>query len=73
MRKMISLFLAIVLALGVCCACAEQDNFLVSDWMLLYTFEDNAIDEAPIFIYEDHTFEMPVDNESKKGTWTFDG
>ena len=55
MRKMISLFLAIVLALGVCCAYAEQDNFLVSDWMLLYTFE------------------MPVDNESKKGTWTFDG
>ena len=73
MRKMISLFLAIVLALGVCCVYAEQDNFLVSDWMLLYTFEDNAIDEAPIFIYEDHTFEMPVDNESKKGTWTFDG
>ena len=73
MRKLISVFLAVILALGVCCACAEQDNFLVSDWMLLYTFEDNAIDEQAIFIYEDHTFEMPVENESQKGTWEFDG
>ena len=73
MRKMVSLFLVIAMALGFCCAHAEQDSFLVSDWMLLYTLEDSAIDEQVLFIYEDHVFEMWVDNESKKGTWSFDG
>ena len=72
-RKMISLILALTLALGIGCACAEQNSFLVSDWMLLYTAGDNAIDEQPIFLYEDNTFEMMGESESQKGTWTFDG
>jgi len=73
MRKLIALILTLSLALGLGCACAEQDNFLISDWMLLYTLEDNAIDESVIFIYDDNTFEIMTEDESKKGTWTFDG
>ena len=73
MRKLLSLILALSLVLGLACAQAEQDNFLVSDWSLLYTFGDSAIAEQTVFIYEDNTFEVMDENESKKGTWTFDG
>ena len=73
MRKLLSLILALSLVLGLACARAEQDNFLVSDWSLLYTFGDSAIAEQTVFIYEDNTFEVMDGDESKKGTWTFDG
>ena len=36
MRKLMSLILVLALTIGLGCACAEQDNFLVSDWKLLY-------------------------------------
>ena len=73
MRKFVSLILALSLVLGLACAQAEQNNFLISDWSLLYTFGDSAIAEQTVFIYEDNTFEVIDGNESKKGTWTFDG
>ena len=73
MRKLLSLILALSLVLGLACARAEQDNFLVSDWSLLYTFGDSAIAEQTVFIYEDNTFEVMDEDESQKGTWTFDG
>ena len=73
MRKLLSLILALSLVLGLACARAEQDNFLVSDWSLLYTFGDSAIAEQTVFIYEDNTFEVMDGDESKKGTWTIDG
>lgn len=68
-----ALILVLALTLGLGCACAEQDNFLVSDWKLLYAFGDSAIAEQTVFIYEDNTFEVMDEDESKKGTWTFDG
>ena len=75
MRKLTALILVLALALGLGCACAEeeQDNFLVSDWKFLYTYEDTAIAEQTVFIYEDGTFEVMDENDSAKGTWTFDG
>ena len=75
MLKLISLLMAFVLTLGLACAWAEDtpDNFLVSDWKLLYAFDDVAIAEQTVFIYEDNTFEVMDENQSKKGTWTFDG
>ena len=73
MRKLMSLILVLALTIGLGCACAEQDNFLVSDWKLLYAFGDSAIAEQTVFIYEDNTFEVMDEDESKKGTWTFDG
>lgn len=73
MRILLSLILILTLALGLACAHAEQDNFLISDWKLFFAFGDNAIAEQTIFIYEDNTFEVMDGNESKKGTWTFDG
>ena len=67
----------LVLALSLCLVGAQagetQDNFLVSDWKLLYAFSDSAIAEQTVFIYEDNTFEVMDEDESKKGTWTFDG
>ena len=75
MHTLISLML--VLALSPCLIGAQaeetQDNFLVSDWKLLYTFGDSAIAEQTVFIYEENTFEVMDEDESKKGTWTFDG
>lgn len=75
MRKLFSLMMALVITLGLACAWAEdaQDNFLVSDWKLLYTFGDNAIAEQTIFIYEDQTFEIMDEGGNNKGNWTFDG
>lgn len=73
MRKLISLMLVLALSLGLASALAEQDNFLISDWTLLYTYEDNAIAEQTIFIYEDGTFEVMDGSDTLKGTWTFDG
>ncbi len=75
MRKLISLLMALVLTLGFACARAEDvpDNFLISDWKLLYAFGDAAIAEQTVFIYEDNTFEVMDEDESAKGTWTFDG
>jgi hypothetical protein len=73
MRKLLLLILVLVLSLGLVCAQAEQNQFLVSDWMLLYTYGDSAIAEQTLFIYEDNTFEVMNEAESKKGTWTFDG
>lgn len=73
MRKLLSFILILTLSLGLVYAHAEQDSFLISDWKLFYALGDNAIMEQTIFIYEDNTFEVMVENESKKGTWTFDG
>ena len=73
MRKLLSFILILTLSLGLVYAHAEQDSFLISDWNLLYAQGDNAIMEQTLFIYEDNTFEVMVENESKKGTWTFDG
>ena len=75
MRKLVSLIMVLVMSLGLSCAWAEaaQDNFLISDWKLFYSLGDFAIAEQTIFIYEDNTFEAMDENESKKGTWTFDG
>ncbi len=73
MRKLMALILMLALTLGLGYTCAEQDNFLVSDWKLLYAFGDSAIAEQTVFIYEDNTFEVMDEDESKKGTWTFDG
>ena len=73
MRKLLSFILILTLSLGLVYAHAEQDSFLISDWKLFYALGDNAIAEQTIFIYEDNTFEVMDENESKKGTWTFDG
>lgn len=75
MRKLFSLIMALVMAFSLACAWAEdaQDNFPVSDWKLFYAYGDSAIAEQTIFIYEDNTFEVMDENESKKGAWTFDG
>ena len=45
MRILLSLILILTLALGLACAHAEQDNFLISDWKLFFAFGDNAIAE----------------------------
>ena len=73
MRKLLSLILILSLSLGLLCAHAEQDNFLVSDWNLSYSYEGTVIAEQTIFIYEDNVFEVMHEDESKKGTWAFDG
>lgn len=73
MRRLLSFILVLALSLGLVCAQAEQDNFLISDWKLFYALGDSAIAEQTIFIYEDYTFEVMDEDESKKGTWTFDG
>jgi len=73
MRKLFSIILVLALSLGLVCAQAEQNNFLISDWTLLYALGDSAIAEQTIFIYEDNAFEVMDGDESKKGTWTFDG
>lgn len=74
MRKLISMILAAALLLCLASALAEQeDNFLVSDWKLVYTFGGMEIEGQTIFIYEDNTYEVMDADESKKGTWTFDG
>ena len=73
MRKFLSVILIMTLCLGLACARAEQDNFLVSDWKLIYTFGDSAIAEQTLFIYEDNTFDVMDENDSKKGNWIFDG
>ena len=73
MRKLISVMLVFALSLGLAAALAEQDNFLISDWTLFYTYGDNAIAEHTIFIYEDGTFEVMDESDTMKGSWTFDG
>ena len=75
MRKLASLFMTLVMILGIACARAEdtQDNFLVSDWKLFFALGDTTIAELTIFFYEDNTYEMIDEDESKKGSWTFDG
>lgn len=74
MRKRLSvLLLAFLLLLCITCAQAEQDNFLVSDWMLRYAYGNMTIAEQSVFIYEDKTFEVMDEGESKKGSWAFDG
>jgi hypothetical protein len=75
MRKLFSLFMVLVLALGLSCSWAEetQDNFLISDWKLFYAYGDTAIAEQTIFIYDNNTFEVMDEDQSKEGTWVFDG
>ncbi len=73
MRKLIAVILALALLSGLACAFAEEDNFLISDWKLVYTYDGSFLAEYTVFIYEDNTFEIMDENESKKGTWTFDG
>ena len=74
MRKLLSAFLlALLLLLSITCSQAEQDNFLVSDWTLHYAYGSMMIAEQNVFIYEDKTFEVMDEGESKKGVWTFDG
>ena len=72
MRKLFSLFLAVLLVFSLAMAQAEQDNFLISDWKLQYTYDETLIAEQTIFIYEDKTFEVMDEDQSNKGTWTFD-
>ena len=73
MRKLISLMLAIALALSLTCVLAEDvdDTFLVSDWQIVYSYEGSVFAQATVFLYEDHTYEGMEDNV--KGTWSFDG
>lgn len=75
MRKLTALMLALILAL--CCVCAqaeeEQDNFIVSDWILTYSYEGAEIAEQTVFIYDGGTFAVMDDDEKAEGTWTFDG
>lgn len=75
MRKLISLFLVLVLSLSVACALAEDqpDNFLISDWQYIISYDGQILDEETVFIYEDGTFEAMTEEETAKGTWTFDG
>ena len=75
MHKLISLMLVLALSLCLVDAQAEEtkDNFLVSDWKLVYSYGDTVIAEQTVFLYEDKTFEVMDENESKKGTWTFNG
>ena len=75
MRKLISLFLVLVLSISAVCALAEEqaDNFLISDWQYIISYEGQIMDEEVVFIYEDGTFEAMTDEETAKGTWTFDG
>ena len=73
MRKLISLILAFALFLCLAGAHAEQDNFLISDWTLIMTLGDTVISEMTAFIYDDGTFEITNGEESRQGTWTFDG
>lgn len=73
MRKLISLILALVLALSLTCALAEDvdETFLVSDWQVVYSYEGSMFAQATLFLYEDHTYE--VMDENTGGTWSFDG
>ena len=75
MRKLIALMITLVLTFGIVSAVAEEapGNFPVSDWKILYTFEDSAIKEQLIFIYEDNTFDVIDEDETANGTWMFDG
>ena len=75
MRKLIAILTILTLILGLAGAQAESadNNFLISDWSLIYTYDGTIYAEQTLFIYEDGTFEVMDENESKKGTWTFDG
>ena len=66
MRKLFSLFLVVLLVFSLAAAQAEQDNFLISDWKLQYTYDETLIAEQTIFIYEDKTFEVMDEDQSKK-------
>ena len=68
MRKLMALILVLALTLGLGCACTEQeqDNFLVSDWKLVYAYGDSVIAEQTVFIYGDNTFEVMDEDHSKK-------
>lgn len=83
MRKLLSLFLVLVLALGLVCARAEETSneyeFLIGDWLIVYG--DGEL-ELYLYIYEDGTFEemfkedVPLADDGSNtipGTWTFDG
>ena len=83
MRKLLSLFLVLVLALGLVCACAEETaneyEFLTGDWLVVYGEGEL---ELYLYIYEDGTFEemfkedVPLADDGLNtipGTWTFDG
>ena len=74
-RKLIAVILAMTLILSLGCVRAEeeQDNFLISDWTLVYALGDIAITEQTVFIYEGNTFEVMDEDETQSGTWTFDG
>ena len=83
MRKLFSLFLVLVLALGLVCAHAEENaneyEFLIGDWLIVYGEGEL---ELYLYIYEDGTFEemfkenVPLADDGSNtiaGTWTFDG
>ena len=83
MRKLLSLFLVLVLALGLVCARAEETaneyEFLIGDWLVVYGQGEL---ELYLYIYEDGTFEemfkedVPLADDGSNtipGTWSFDG
>ena len=86
MRRLISVFLILVLSFSCLCTHAEEsDNqyeFLISDWLVVYSQDDQTILEMFLYICEDGTFEqyfreeVPLADDGSntvKGTWTFDG
>ena len=83
MRKLLSLLLVLILALGLPCVRAEEKSneyeFLIGDWLIVYGQGEL---EMYLFIYEDGTFEqmfkedVPLADDGSNtipGTWTFDG
>ena len=73
MHKLLSLVLATVMVVCLACSHAEQSGFPAGDWTLLYALGDSAIAEQRVLIRENNTFEVSDEDESKEGTWTFDG
>lgn len=86
MRRLFSVFLILVLSFSFLCAYAEEsDNqyeFLISDWLVVYSQGGQPVFEMYLYIHEDGTFEQCFTNEvaladdgsnTVKGTWTFDG
>lgn len=73
MRKLFSLMLALVLALGLACA-EEAVPDLTGDWLLVYNVNGTEISYY-VYLYENNTFELAGDDSEKngKGTWAFDG
>ena len=86
MRRLISVLLILVLSFSFLCAHAEEsDNryeFLIGDWLVVYSQGGEPVLEMYLYIYEDGSFEQCFAKEvaladdgsnTVKGTWAFDG